>query len=156
VEVSRHFPNRLRINIAEVMPICEANIDGLYYLIDDRGKVIDSNYEGFGLPIAMGLVHEKLELGRFIQDEETLNNFAIVCGQIIKHDLQERIREFDFTEKTNIKFKLDNIDVQIGDNSRMEYKFMILMEIYQQLLPNIKGELDIRNGSKAHFREIYN
>ena len=155
VNISRHFPNRLRIEVLEAVPICQAEAGGIYFLLDERAKVIDTNYKEANLPIISGLENEELKPGGFIPNEVKRVNFAAVCEQIINNDLMGRIKGFDLTDEKNIKFKLDNIDVQIGDNLKIDYKFMMLMEIFEQLLPNIKGELDIRNGSKAYFREIY-
>ncbi|MCL2739721.1 MAG: cell division protein FtsQ/DivIB, partial [Oscillospiraceae bacterium] len=93
--------------------------------------------------------------GKLIPSEAKRANLAAICEQILNHELIGNVRNYDLTDDKNIKFRLDNIEVQLGDNSRMEYKFMMLMEIYEGLLPNIKGELDLRNGSKAYFKEIY-
>ena len=151
--VSRHFPNRLRISVEEITPICQAKIGDIWHLIDDRGKAIDNSYENFNVAEARGL--EGLEVGKLIPSEAKRANLAAICEQILNHELIGNVRNYDLTDDKNIKFRLDNIEVQLGDNSRMEYKFMMLMEIYEGLLPNIKGELDLRNGSKAYFKEIY-
>ena len=156
VDISRHFPNRLKINVKEIVPACQAEQGGVYYLLDERAKVIDNSGESFSLPEILGLENIELKVGSFISEEILRGNFVAISTQARANGLQERISKYDLTDEKNIRFKIDNIEVQIGEANHMEYKFMMLTEILEQLLPNVHGELDLRNGSKAYFREIYN
>jgi len=152
--VSRHFPNRLKIEIIEAQGVLQAKHGDVSFLIDDRGKVIDS-YGDYGAIAGLIGVDEDFAVGGFISEQDKLTNLTSVIGEIEKADILAQMTSLDLTDDSNIQFALGGLNIQLGDSSKMDYKFQMLANVREQLLPNIKGDLDLRNGSKAYFKEIY-
>ena len=66
--------------------------------------------------------------------------------------LYKQVGTIDFTDPRNVSFDYaDKYVVKIGDSSKVEYKFGMLMSVLSQLLVGDVGIIDVSSGSVAHF-----
>ncbi|GHV19028.1 hypothetical protein FACS189425_09040 [Clostridia bacterium] len=157
-KVSRHFPNVLRVTITEREPMVQANISDLYFYIDDEGKILEVSPNPLPSAIELrGITDISVRSGGYFADvnSQVYKNYTELFKQLLQNNLIGSIIWVDLLDPLNMRFQLNGIAVQIGTTDKLDYKFTMLTDIRKQLPSKVKGTLDLTNGAKSYFKEIY-
>jgi cell division protein FtsQ len=157
-KVSKKLPNTLLIDITPSEPYAKIFTKGAYMQIDNLGRVLEYSYvDNLEIAQIWGFTELKLDVGKSFTNETlpVWQSYLDVFSQISKHSLRARVKTIDFTDTSNIKIKIDNLDVKIGDTSQIDYKFKMILETINYLPQGIRGEIDATAAEKVYFKEIF-
>ena len=118
------------------------------------GKATEDELEGL-IPIK-GVSPGTLMIGEDLTtsdgNTEIVTYIAEVLYQLEERGLYTQVGEIDFTDPKRVQFEYaDKYTVKIGDSSKVEYKFGMLVSVLQQLLVGDVGTSDVSSAVTAHF-----
>lgn len=161
IEVSRKFPNKIKIDVLERRELSVISYVNSYIYIDEEGIVLNilSKRKEDKLPILMGLNIEKVNIGEKIvlnrdKNIDDILNFLDTCKKIT---LFKKIRKLEFNKdfKVNMYLRQDT-EVAIGYLNNVKYKLEFLNSIIDDSKKkNIKyKKIDLSKGDDAII-ELY-
>ena len=130
-----------------------------YLYIDEQGRVLELRaYRAYPLPIIAGLHFPHFHLGEILQVEnpEVFRIIATYTRLLHYHQIAQEVRMY-VSDPTNIRMRLDNMEVYLGDTQDANEKILTLSTILQTWTAagEAKGFLDLRNpGRHAVFRAL--
>lgn len=161
VSVQRDFPTTVRIVIEECVPTASVETDGVFWIIDEKGKILDSAEESVANTFIKvnGVTLVEPEIGKAAQvAEEEAIIFKGLCGVLTalhEQELTKFVTWVDLSDKTEI-----DLDYQGRFTVRLpvttEYneaqkrtegyslKIAALVEMVK-LLDMERGTIDLRN-----------
>ncbi len=158
VSVERSLPNKVIITVSESQALAYIVLGEEKWTIDHSCKVLgkanDDELEGL-IPID-GISPGTLMIGEPLQtsdgDESVVSYIAEVLYQIEERDLDEQVGRVDFSDPRRVSFTYgEKYTVILGDSSKVEYKFGMLLSAMSQLLEGDVGVIDVSDGNTAHF-----
>lgn len=163
-EVNRKLPNKLTVEYVERKPYATLKYIESYVLIDKYGSILDILKENTypDLPIIYGIETDEFIPGKKLDGVANLKfENTVYLLETAEHvSFDYKISEINYTDSENIKFSMNNSNVQIiyGSIERniLIDKIAYLNEVLTQL-GNKKGALDISSSNyseKAIFTEI--
>jgi len=157
VVVKRVLPGRINILVTESKPMAYIPFIGSYICIDGKGKIVEvfSSLEEKNLPLILGLSFSEFTIGQKIkvEDEKKLELVEMCIKEINHNNMLQQVTEIDVNDASNIRLKIrDNIDVDLGDGSHINYRMSFLKSILGELGENEKGYIDLRSEDRVIFR----
>ena len=158
VTVERSLPNKVIITVEESQALAYIVLGEEKWTIDQDckvlGKATEDELEGL-IPIK-GVSPGTLLIGEDLTtsdgDTAIVRYIAEVLYQMEERGLYTQVGTIDFTDPKNVRFDFaDKFVVKIGDSSKVEYKFGMLMSVLSQLLVGDVGVIDVSNATVAHF-----
>ena len=158
VTVERSLPNKVIITVEESQALAYIVLGEEKWTIDQDckvlGKATEDELEGL-IPIK-GISPGTLLIGEELTtsdgDTAIVRYIAEVLYQMEERGLYTQVGTIDFTDPKNVSFDFaDKFVVKIGDSSKVEYKFGMLMSVLSQLLVGDVGVIDVSNATVAHF-----
>ena len=144
VSVERSLPNKVIITVEESQALAYIVLGGEKWTIDQSCKVLGkaTEEELEGLIAIIGVSPGTLMIGEDLTTSD--GDVKIVA--------YTEVGTIDFTDPKNVSFDYsDRFTVKLGDSSKVEYKFGMLVSVIQQLLLGDVGVIDVSSGSVAHF-----
>jgi len=156
ISIRRHLPDTVEIKVSRCSPVATIEHDGLWYLMDIKGKVLENvgAVEPSGYPVITGAEIKSLKVGKYAEfiSEETQKPLFLVLNTAINNDILQYIGCIDVEKAYNIKFTYkDRFSVNLGDSEQMEKKFRFLLTVEDKLLPSNRGTIDLSDGTTAWF-----
>ena len=158
VSVERSLPNKVIITVEESQALAYIVLGEEKWTIDQDckilGKATEDELEGL-IPIK-GVSPGTLMIGEDLTtsdgNTEIVTYIAEVLYQLEERGLYTQVGEIDFTDPKRVQFEYgDKYTVKIGDSSKVEYKFGMLVSVLQQLLVGDVGTIDVSSAVTAHF-----
>ena len=153
--VHRVFPNRIRIEVTEAVPIAYLDYYGKFLLIDGVGKIItvteNSEDERLkSLTQIAGIEVVSGEAGNAIAASEDVRaNKLYDCLEIMKElGIMGKVNYIDFSDLSDIKIDYENrVFMLLGSYEKLEYKLRFSKNVidesisaYEKALFNFRGE----------------
>lgn len=158
VSVERSLPNKVIITVEESQALAYIVLGGEKWTIDQSCKVLGkaTEEELEGLIAIIGVSPGTLMIGEDLTtsdgDVKIVAYIAEVLYQLEERGLYTEVGTIDFTDPKNVSFDYtDRFTVKLGDSSKVEYKFGMLVSVIQQLLLGDVGVIDVSSGSVARF-----
>ena len=158
VTVERSLPNRVIITVTESEALAFIVLGEENWTIDHNckilGKAIDDELQGLipieGISPGTLMIGETLETAD--QNTEIVDYIAQVLDQFEARGLYNEVGRVDFSDPRHVEFTYqDKYTVRIGDSSRVEYKFGMLVSALSQLLEGDVGIINVEDGNTARF-----
>lgn len=151
-EITRVFPNKVRITVKECVPRAYIQYEKKYVLIDKNGKILEmpKKADKYKVITINGLKLKSPEIGANIENEEDVRVRYCVDTLGILNDVKliDRVVSLDFTQLTGIKMNYDNrVYVNCGSYDKYEdFKYKMTMcqhLIEEEISPYEKVEVDL-------------
>ena len=158
VTVERSLPNRVIITVTESEALAFIVLGEENWTIDHNckilGKANDDELQGLipieGISPGTLMIGETLETAD--QNTEIVDYIAQVLDQFEARGLYNEVGRVDFSDPRHVEFTYqDKYTVRIGDSSRVEYKFGMLVSALSQLLDGDVGIINVEDGNTARF-----
>lgn len=165
ISVRRGFPNIIKLDILECIPISYVQLEDGYLLVSTQGKVLA---KVAALPSAQiiritGIAVDEQSIGQYIapDDSALLKSYIAITQQILQNNLSTQVHlvdlsgAIDFTDESCVFLHINKLIVTLkaNDSAKMEYKFNSLISIFETSGYNIKGHLDMTRSNEFNFRE---
>ncbi|MCL1988030.1 MAG: FtsQ-type POTRA domain-containing protein [Firmicutes bacterium] len=135
-------------------------ISGMFIYIDENGRVIETrSYMTDDLPIIIGLRFSQMHLGQFldVENPEAFNTVVAFSRLLNRHQLTDSIQQIDVSDPSNVRLRIYNIEVQLGDTTNANDKILTLIEIINEwpMIREVRGFLYIQEiGTQYIFRSL--
>ena len=158
VTVERSLPNRVIITVTESEALAFIVLGEENWTIDHNckilGKANDDELQGLipieGISPGTLMIGETLETAD--QNTEIVDYIAQVLDQFEARGLYNEVGRVDFSDPRHVEFTYqDKYTVRIGDSSRVEYKFGMLVSALSQLLEGDVGIINVEDGNTVRF-----
>ena len=151
VNISRKFPNTLKIEIKERLVRGYVPYMGSYLYIDEYGRVLEIS-SGFTkqLPVVRGLSFDSFTIGEKIDADNTeaFNVMVIIAQMMTKYEVLGEVVEIDVSDTSKIMAYVGNIEINLGDISDCDRKIRTMGEIIKKIPEGDRGTLDLSDLSK--------
>ena len=149
VTVERSLPNRVIITVTESQALAYIVLGEEKWTIDHNCKVLgkanDDELRGL-IPIE-GISPGTLMIGETL---ETADKDEKIVGYIA--EVLDQLGRVDFSDPKHVEFTYqDKFTVRIGDASRVEHKFGMLVSVLSQLMEGDVGIINVEDGNTARF-----
>ncbi len=162
--VRRVFPNKIKIEIKEAVPVAYVVFDSEYLMIDGGGNIIklaesaeDERLKNLihveGIEIVSGTAGKKIASNEDIRAKELYK-----CLDIMQTlGMREKVNYIDFADLSDIKIDYENrIYMLLGSYDKLEYKLKFVKKVIdEKLSEQEKAKFDFRS-EKLHVgpREV--
>lgn len=153
VEVKRTFFNRIRIKIDERIPAFAIFIDQ-YYIIDASGIILEiQEANDNSVAELRGLPSINPKIGEPFNDVSSpmFGTFQAVMVALNKKPQLGAVGYLDLLDLSNIKFRLDDLNIILGGLNDIDYKLQMLAEAKNQLAARPRGSMDLSVVGKAYY-----
>ena len=156
VKIVRGFPNAMEINIVERIPIAYLKSDyGEYFYIDNEGVVMcvmEMPPEGISLEI-QGILPEDVVVGAIIAEKNSkiLEKYLATIEQIVDNGMTEEISIINLHNGEKISMRYNRLDVVLGDQEEISYKFGMLKSILNEIGEKASGKVDLTTGERSYY-----
>ena len=158
------YKGTLTIRINERLGKGFVRVNGLYYVIDEKGMVLEQKGELYpdgmtGIEVT-GLTmdsHAVLVAGQIFpaQDEEKLEIMEQLIGLLEETSMTGRISKINLLSTSNISMTTsDGAKIELGDGSSLRTKVLIAREVLsiREQMGDLKGaKIDVSTGRDAHY-----
>lgn len=156
VRVRRSFPSTLIIEMRESTPAAAVITNGVVYLIDGDGKLLEymPSEAVSGTPLVEGLTVTEAVLGKTInlEDELHLSTLQELLKAFADEDILTHIDTVQVEKLYDIYFVYDEcLTVKIGDVSDLGRKLELMEEVVKKLNSGEKGTLDVTEVGTARY-----
>ena len=158
VTVERSLPNKVIITVEESQALAYIVLGEEKWTIDQDCKILGKATEDEleGLIAIRGISPGTLMIGEDLTtsdgNTEIVTYIAEVLYQLEERGLYTQVGTIDFTDPKNVSFDYsDKFTVKIGNGSKVEYKFGMLVSVLSQLLVGDVGIIDVSSASVARF-----
>lgn len=160
VVIERDLPSTLVINVTDtVASAAISNNQGSYILINDEGKVLDTDSKTVskGIPVVAGVEVESYKLGEIVtfKTKDTGDILIQLLKAFAKADIYG-MTEIDLTDVSAITMKYDNrIKILVGPAVKLETKILraaSAIDRENEINQYETGVLDLRTDPKVFFK----
>ena len=154
-EVKLIFPNKVDIVVYENKPIGYIRYMNTYFYFDKDGYVIDATQESsVNVPEFRGILFNKIVLNQkiVVSDKKMFSSMLNISENILESNLP--IYLVNYNNISDIRVFFADVEVKLGDNENMEYKFNTLSNMYDKI-KDLKGILDISDAKENMIDEKY-
>ena len=158
VQIRRHIPTTLQIDITECHAPAAIRQDGKVWLISDQGKIIDcldpSSWSQY--PQITGITMAEPTVGQLLtveSDAQAVQGslFALLY-QLEQKGLLADVQEIHLEDASTLTLRyLDRFDVILPSDADFSYKLEYLIAVVQRLEVNETGTIDMTQSDKASF-----
>ena len=149
-----HLPDTLELRVTENTAVAVVEADGVRWVIDARGKLLDSGDQTLApeLPLVLGLTPQEPEIGRVMEvaEEEQLrlSNFHAVLKALEGVGLARQLTDFvDLRAPANIYFGFGGeLTVAVSaaaDFDEQAFRFQRVLDTFAQRGETVQGTLDL-------------
>jgi len=159
VTIERELPSTLIINVTDTSTAAAISNKGTYILINENGKVLDSDSDILteGIPLVVGVEVESFKEGETITFKTKENGDILI--EVLKAVTKAGIislSEIDVTDTSEIFMKYDNrIKILVGSSVNLETKILraaSAIERENEINQYEIGVLDLRTEPKVYFK----
>ena len=151
VDISRQFPDGLKIDIKERLVRGYVPYMGSYLYIDEFGRVLEIS-SGFTkqLPVVRGLSFDSFTIGEKIDADNTeaFDVMVIIAQMMTKYEVLGDVVEIDVSDTKKITAYVGNIVINLGDISDCDRKIRTMGQIIEKIPEGDRGTLDLSDLSK--------
>ena len=156
VKVRRVFPGKIKFVITESTESAYISFAGNYVGIDSKGKILEvrQQLDENSKPVIKGVNIENFTIGSHISvdSEEKKDLLFEMIESVNEKDAAHLIRMIDITDDKNIFLVLkNNITVKYGDSSGLKYKTAYLRTVFDELVNETGGILDISDTANVIY-----
>jgi len=157
---NRTFPNILDIRVQErFLSGFVEHINGMFLYVDENGRVLEvRSYKSEDLPIITGLRFSQFHLGQVldVDNPEAFGSVVTYSRLLNRYNLVEVVTQLDVSDPDNVRLRLFDIEVYLGDVTNAQKKILTLREIVDvwPLVQDIRGFLDLRESGNDHILRI--
>lgn len=154
----------LTININERLGMAVVNVLGLYYVMDEKGMVLECVGSAYPTHVAgpqvTGFVldvNSRVTVGEIlpVQDKRQLEEMQYAVNAFDRTNMLSRISQLDVKNLDNLyAMTADGAKIELGDTSEISTKLLIAREVLsiREKAGDLKGaKIDVSNGKNAHF-----
>lgn len=154
VKVTKKFPSHVAIEVKETEEVMYTAVGEQYYSLDSELRVVAS-YDSMEEAEMLGLKRIYLKgvtkciTGEVIttEDADIVEMVKQLYNSLVKYELFYDVKEIDFKDKFDIKFKLGvKYEVKLGNILECDTKMEILCGIIEKLPPEEIGTIDFSYG----------
>ena len=154
VKVRRGFPNTVSITVTERKPFAYIKTYEGYLYVDDEGMVLELNdmppenvfLELQGIPQEESVVGEKI----FKNNSTFLQKYLATIEKILDNGMTEKVNLINLYNGEKIALRYNKLDVILGDEEQLEYKFSQMKSIISEIGENARGTLDLTTPARAY------
>lgn len=161
VQFVRTFPDTIEILVQErFLSGFIEYLEGTFLYIDENGRLLQvRSYARQDLPRITGLQPAQVHLGQQLEvdDPAAFTTVMIYAKLLNRHGLMDIISHIDISDTENIRIRLYNIEVYLGNTDNAHEKILTLREIVNEwpVVSNARGFLDLREpGTEFIFRNL--
>lgn len=161
VEIERHLPGFLQINITERrLTAYFEHSPGSFLFLDDNGRVLEvRTYFTEPLPVLEGLQISGFRLGEILDVPDTAAFSVIVqYAQLLNmHNLIDQVSHINVSDTSNIRIRVNNMEFNVGGGiADADEKIRWIAAVADELsdIPGFMNLSEIRNTRNEHFFEI--
>lgn len=146
VTVRRKLPSKIEITVKEAKPKYNLEQDGVYYLVSESGKILETNLlePKKGLVVVNGFDIKNKNPNAKLESKDVLK--AKILDEItsqIETMKFEKINRINLTDRTDIKLYYDNrIVIQIGSSLDIPYKLRYTRAVLDAVKKNYGEEFE--------------
>lgn len=152
VKISIELPDTIKFNIKERKVRGYVPYMGSYLYIDEYGRVLDvQTAYTEPLPLVKGLdFSEGFRKGELlkVKNQESFDVIVKIAQLMTKYELLDIVVEVDVSDPSNIKARVNKVDVLLGDVSDSDEKIRTMAEIIRNMPEGSRGSLDLRDLTK--------
>lgn len=160
-EIKKEGTNTLVISVKEISATYAFLSEGVYYLTDEEGKLLESTTDAKQSQkcvLVKGVKPKSTEIGdRIIPDGSEKGDSEVIntVFQSIKESKIKKLTEIDFTKKDDIRMKYDGrIRIHLGKTDTATAKMKLAVKTLEEENKNSAtqtGELNLTVEKKAYF-----
>ncbi len=150
IEIEKIFPNQLKIEVVERIPLGYMPFSGRFLLINKQAIVIAEQQNMFySLPLIEGIKVEQFSLGKplTILNDEHMLALEIILRELEKYNIVSKITNINIGSLEQIHLYIGKLDVIIGTIDDFDKKIAWLNSIYQDYTVGILDLSNIDSGS---------
>lgn len=158
VRIWRQLPNVLRIEVTECSCPLAIRQDGVLWLVNGSGKLIDCLGEGQGssYPLVTGLTLTSPQLGQTLQPEESDREqwqlLQELWQQLLERDMAGDVQELHLEEAGLLTLRYQQrLTVQLRAEDDFAYRLNYLSAVVERLDSDDRGTIQWDSEGKAHF-----
>ena len=156
VRIRRQLPNALRIEITECTHPLAMEQDGVLWLLNGSGKIIDKLQPGQGesCPLVTGLTLTSPQLGQLaVPENRDKWDLLQQLWQLLRSkDMAGDVQSLDLTDSNRITLHyLDRFDVVLRTDDDLDYRLNYLAAVVQRLDGSDQGTIQWDKDGKARF-----
>ena len=146
IEIDYPDLKNVKIQVYEKEIIGYVEYLGKYLCIDNNGYIVDYTTQAENKPIVRGIdvseftIYEPLDV-----DDSIVDAVYTIYRNMEAFDIPITSIDFSYGKDAQITLKYKELDIFIGDVSRIEEKFQLMKEIIRVLPEGEKGTLSIEN-----------
>lgn len=150
----RVFPSTVDIAITERTPLVLGRLNGLLYLVDATGTIIDAagpQYSAFDLPIVDGLLTDESNGGTVDPRRAQLTE-RLLTELAPRADLRRRVSQVDVSDPTNAVVLLagEPAKLYLGDS-----KFLERLQMYEQTQAGIREHVRVIDYFELRYDRVF-
>ncbi|MEA4919495.1 MAG: FtsQ-type POTRA domain-containing protein [Clostridiaceae bacterium] len=158
IQMKRTLPDVLQIIVTPCEPAAIIDIDGKYYIIDIKGKILENppSLPELKLPAVTGAAFNNPEVGKYavFSEQETSKALFSVLNTAKNSDILINISSIDITRVYDINYEyLERFTVKIGTADDLEHKLKFVDAVIAALGANEKGIIDVSDGETGYFNQ---
>jgi len=159
VQIARSLPNNVAIVVTESNAVAFIKLGSELWTMDEKAKILGQAAEGeeekliqiTGFDAGTLFINETITTSD--GSDRAVAYLKEVLYQIKERGLEDQIRKIDFSDPNHVKFNYgDKYTVWLGDPSKTEHKFSMLVNAVSQLKEGDIGIIDLENGVGVTFR----
>ena len=156
VRIRRQLPNALRIEITEGTHPLAMEQDGVLWLLNGSGKIIDKLQPGQGgsCPLVTGLTLPSPQLGQLAvpENRDKWDLLQQLWQPLRSKDMAGDVQSLDLTDSNRITLRyLDRFDVVLRTDDDLDYRLNYLAAVVQRLDGSDQGTIQWDKDGKARF-----
>lgn len=155
VLIRRKLPDKLTVTVTECKPTLAVPSDGGYYLVSDKGKVLEQRADDGGLPVATGVSLMGMEPGKVIDRTTDAYADALMCvlDALREGDMVGGLKFINLQSLTDIRIGyLGRFDIRVGTVDELSYRLRFAsIVISDRLSPSDIGRLYWDARDRLHF-----
>ena len=158
-QITRRFPNRVEIRVAETVAIAFLQVGAEVILLDRQCKVLElASHVPIGSIRVLGVeISEPPQAGRILilgeEQRHTLYYLQDILNLLFSLGLYENIVSLDMGELLNpILNYEDRLEIHLGPNRNLANKMNLLVGILEYLEADAVGIIDLINPERPAFR----
>lgn len=154
------YPNMVYLQIVEREPAAVLEWNGIYYLLDADGVVLDeinmNEYKG-SLPLITGMRVRSATKGLTLEVNSNvqLNAYSVLIKELIKQDYVSQVREIQMSSPENLYIvNVENISIRIGPPEDLKRKVQAIRTAMGSLrsVNTRSGLMDVCNPEDVKYR----
>lgn len=155
VLIRRKLPDKLTVTVTECKPALAVPSDNGYYLVSDRGKVLEQRADDGGLPVATGVSLMGMEPGTMI--DRTADAYAdalmTVMDALREGKMTDGLKFINLQSLTDIRIGyLGRFDIRVGTVDELGYRLRFASAVISdRLSPSDVGRLYWDTRDRLHF-----